>query len=139
MKAEDLHTILLVGGSTKGKWVLDTVSKEFGAVGEPYFPTLRGRRRRALRRTAPASSRTERESHALARLPAQERAEAGQHRRHGLPSPGSDLTLETCRGLQVHLEAPDGKLLGPAEVSAQGQFVFRQVGIPEDGSPSAFK
>lgn len=39
MKVADLHAILLVGGSTRGKWVVDAVAKEFGsAVCEPYYP-----------------------------------------------------------------------------------------------------
>jgi actin-like ATPase involved in cell morphogenesis len=140
MTAEALHTILLVGGSTKGKWVLDAVAREFGSVGEPYFPDLCVAAGAALcaAQLPPPPPQNDRVTLSVDYQP---RSVLRHVNIAGTvtPSPGSDLTAETCRGLQVHLEAPDGTLLGPAEVGAQGQFVFRQVGIPEDGSPSPFK
>ncbi|MGO8757440.1 MAG: Hsp70 family protein [Terracidiphilus sp.] len=139
--AEDLHAILLVGGSTRGKWVADAVAREFGSVvGEPYYPDYCVAAGAALWMAQFAPPAIESDRIKLS-LDYQSSSVLSTVNISGsvCPSSGSDLTPEACRKLQIHLEAPDGSLSGPAEIGAEGQFIFKKVELLQDGSPSRFK
>lgn len=140
MSPTDLHTILLVGGSTKGRWVLDAVAKEFGIVSEPYYPDLCVAAGAALcaAQLAPPPKTTSRVTLSLD-YPANSVLRSVIVAGTLTPTNGSDLTIDACRSLAVQLEAPDGSVLGPADIGPEGQFVFRNVGILDDGAPSHFR
>lgn len=141
MTPEDLHAILLVGGSTRGKWVVDAVAKEFGSVvSELYYPDDCVAAGAALwmAQFAPPATETARirlslDYQSASVLPTVNISGSI------CPSPGSDLTLEGCRGMQVRLEMPDGTVSGAAEIGAEGQFIFKKVALLQDGSPSSFR
>lgn len=139
-KAEGLDAILLVGGSTKGRWVIDAIAKEFGIECEPYYPDLCVAAGAALRvsQLAPSPTGNNRVTLSLDYQP-QSVLRAANISGVVCPSAGSDLTSEACRQLQIHLETPDGRVVGPVEIDAGGRFIFKQVSLLEDGSASAFK
>jgi actin-like ATPase involved in cell morphogenesis len=140
MKVEDLNAILLVGGSTKGKWVVDAVAKEFGPVGEPYHPDLCVAAGAAIcvAQLAPPPPTNDR---VKLTLDYQSTSVLPEVAISGVicPSEGSDLTPEACRKLRLYLDTPGGDLLGPAEIAADGRFVFNKLALQDDGSPSHFK
>ncbi len=138
-QVKGLDAILLVGGSTKGQWITDAVRKEFGDVGEPYFPDLCVAAGAAIfvSQLPPPATRNSRIELKLD-YPRESSLRMGTISGRVAPCKGSDLTPETCRRLQVHLDAPDGSVKGPAEVSEVGGFSFPQVALNEDGSPSTF-
>ena len=139
MKAEDLHAILLVGGSTKGKWVVDAVAKEFQAVSEPYHPDecVAAGAALCVAQLPPPPQENEKIKLSLD-YPTTSVLPTVNIAGTICPSPGSSLTLDACRGLQVYLETTDGGLLGPAELGAEAQFIFKKVALLQDGSPSNF-
>ncbi|MCY2924775.1 MAG: Hsp70 family protein, partial [Planctomycetota bacterium] len=140
MRTEDLGAILLVGGSTKGKWVVDAVAEAFGTVSEPYFPDLcvAAGAAQCVSQLPPASTQNERIELSLD-YPSRSVLRAVNIAGIMRLSRTSDLGTEAFRRLQVHLTTPEGNLLGPADIGAQGQFVFQDVALLEDGSPSSFK
>lgn len=140
MKPEDLHTILLVGGSTKGKWVIDAVAKEFPGVGEPYHPDLCVAAGAALcvAQLAPPPTGNDKITLSLD-FPLQTALPTVNIVGSIRPSAGAAMTADDCRALQVTLESPDGQILGPAEISPQGQFTFSQVQLVEDSASASFR
>ena len=141
MKAEDLHAILLVGGSTRGKWVVDAVTKAFGNMAiNSYYPDycVAAGAAIAMAQYAPGPTQNDRISLALDYSPTSVLPTvciSGSI----CPSPGSDLTPEACRNLQVHLEMSDDVLSRSAGINVEGHFIFKNIDLREDGDPLRFK
>ena len=138
-RVKGLDAILLVGGSTNGKWVKDAVAAEFGEVGETYHPGLCVAAGAAI-----YAAQLPREATVNARLtlsldyPVKSVLPVVNIVGRVSPSSGSDLTAEAFCRLQIYLDAPDGSVVGPAEIRGDGQFAFTQVALLDDGSPSVF-
>lgn len=140
MKAEELDAILLVGGSTYGKWIKDLVAKEFGIVHEPYFPDYCVAAGAALyvAQLPPPPSETGQIRLSLD-YPSTSLLPFVNISGRVCPILGSDLTPEACQGLQVCLDTPEGNMMGPVEISEGGQFVFSKIPLLQDSSLSSFK
>jgi len=137
-KPESLGTVLLVGGSTYGQWVQDVVNQEFGVEAVPYAPDYCVAAGAALMMalSPPLPPRNERITLDLTYPTTSVLSEVnigGTVR----PTPGSDLTAEGCRQLQVILTAPNRSTIGPAEIGEQGHFLFKDIALLED-EPSSF-
>ncbi len=138
MTAQDLHTVLLVGGSTYGPWVQDVVSQEFGVEVQPFAPdycVAAGAAFRVAQLPPPGPKNARLELV----LKYQSTSSIPEVNISGVirPVPGSDLTEDACRHLQVLLEAPSGEMLGPAEIGPTGNFLFKNIAL-NDGDTSKF-
>ncbi|MBI2298161.1 MAG: Hsp70 family protein, partial [Armatimonadetes bacterium] len=138
LEAADLDAVLLVGGSTYAKWVVDTVSAAFEVDVDPFNPNLCVAAGAALQ---------------AADLPGMT-ASAGFQMRIDTPreSPlptinfggvvrgaeGRELTPEECGALQAILTTPEGVTTEPVGVSPSGRFVFEGLTLLED-DPSLFR
>ena len=141
MKPEDLHTILLVGGSTHGKWVKDAVAMAFGGIAsEPYHPDEIVAAGAALC-VAQLTTRVVGNNKIMLTLDYQSKSVLRSATIAGsvVPAEGSDLTPGACRTLEIYLDTPEGERVGPAEIGDKGNFVFKNVAVADDGTPSTFK
>jgi hypothetical protein len=136
--ADDLDAVLLVGGSTYGQWVQEAVENAFGSYVEPYNPDLCVAVGAAMEAAKlPIIQKGSKidlslEVHPTSALPSTNVC--------GTISPckGSELDKEACRQLIVVLDTPTGKALGPAEISKEGKFIFKNVALLEEEEPTDF-
>jgi len=138
-KPEDLHVVLLVGGSTYGPWVQAVVNREFNMNVQPFAPDFCVAAGAALwvAQLVPEGPKNERVELVL---DYQTTSSLQSVNIGGCVRPGtkSDLTAEACRSLQIMLTAPDGRAVGPASIGTGGQFLFKDVALLDEGTVSKF-
>jgi molecular chaperone DnaK (HSP70) len=134
MELQDLDTILLVGGSTYGPWVIKAVEDAFGVNVQPYNPDLC---------VAAGAARC------AAELPGVARSEGLKlvldvPNESPLPTihvagwlqadDGTDLDPAACTDLRVTLITSAGATREPQPLGAKGHFLFEDVALTDDGA-----
>lgn len=138
MGLEELDAVLLVGGSTYGRWVLEAIEGVFKVHVEPYNPDLCVAAGAAIeaaklpKKTAGSGVDLRLDAKAASALPSTNVP--------GLlkPLPGSRYDQAACRNLLVMLATPGGATLGPAKVGEDGTFIFEDIALPEEGEAGEF-
>ena len=134
MRADELHVILLVGGSTYGQWVKEDVTKAMGMEPQFYNPDLCVAAGAAIQAAGlpPVVSSEDLELTldvpATCSLPSIHVAGRVRIRT------GDDLDLPSLAVLNVVLTTCDGRTREPQELGNDGFFLFRDVDLLEDES-----
>ncbi len=132
----ELHTVLLVGGSSYGQWVQESVRKAFGREVQLYNPDLCVAAGAALRAAELPTVAAGESLELLVDVPStsalrQINVTGTVRRIDGTSAP----TLST--GLRIFLQTPAAGTLGPLDVDRDGTFLFPDVELLE-GSSSPF-
>jgi actin-like ATPase involved in cell morphogenesis len=138
MGVADLDAVLLVGGSTYGRWVQDAIESAFKVQVEPYNPDLCVAAGAAIE-AAKLPKKTSGAGVDI-RLDVKETCALPSTNIPGLikPSPGSRYDQAACGNLLVMLATPSGATLGPAKVGEDGTFIFEDIALPEEGEVGNF-